>query len=230
MKDEGRGTLMSRLIQTPSGNRRLVILPLVAVLIPLLTSSDLIAQEQTTREYIDIDDAGVHQPAINALKDGGFFDGTECEVGVFCPKEPMTRWVMAVWLMRAEYGSDNLGDTYPLFTDVNQDLWWAPHVLRLAELGITQGCAVFPLRYCPDEPVTRAQMASFLARYLNLDPSPPAGFADTTRSVHAAAIDSIAAAGITKGCATQPLRYCPDEPVTRAQMATLLYRALDTRS
>ena len=34
------------------------------------------------------------------------------------------------------------------------------------------------------------------------------------------------AAGITAGCATVPLRYCPNQSVTRAQMATFLHRAL----
>ena len=31
----------------------------------------------------------------------------------------------------------------------------------------------------------------------------------------------------TAGCATDPLRFCPERPVTRAEMATLLVRALD---
>ena len=47
------------------------------------------------------------------------------------------------------------------------------------------------------------------------------------RGVHAAAIDALYAAGITTGCATEPLRYCPDQPVTRAPMATFLTRALE---
>ena len=54
----------------------------------------------------------------------------------------------------------------------------------------------------------------------------PAGFADTGGDTHEANIDALAAAGITTGCETDPLRYCPDQPVTRAQMATFLHRAL----
>ena len=54
------------------------------------------------------------------------------------------------------------------------------------------------------------------------------GFTDVDPdSTHAANIDAIAAAGITQSCATDPLRYCPDRPVTRAQTATFLTRALD---
>ena len=32
-------------------------------------------------------------------------------------------------------------------------------------------------------------------------------------------------AGITSGCATAPLRYCPTGPVTRGQMAVFLCRS-----
>lgn len=69
-------------------------------------------------------------------------------------------------------------------------------------------------------------MATFLTRALNLDPASQAGFTDTEGNVHAAGIDALASAGITVGCATDPLRYCPDQPVTRAQMATFFHRAL----
>ena len=113
------------------------------------------------------------------------------------------------------------------FTDVDPDSTHAAGIDTLAAAGITVGCATEPLRYCPDSPVTRAQMATFLTRALDLPPAAPAGFTDVNpNSTHAADIDTLAAAGITVGCATEPLRYCPHSPVTRAQMATFLTRAL----
>ena len=45
-------------------------------------------------------------------------------------------------------------------------------IIWLADAGITPGCGAG--RFCPGEPVTREQMASFLARALNL-PRRPAG-------------------------------------------------------
>ena len=104
-----------------------------------------------------------------------------------------------------------------------------PYVERLADLQITVGCKPNPLRFCPDETVTRARMASFLVRAFDLAEAPSAGFADTESSVHEANIDALFAAGITAGCKTDPLRYCPDSPVSRAQMASLLNRGLDSR-
>ena len=99
-------------------------------------------------------------------------------------------------------------------------------IVWLAEQGITRGCAAHA--YCPNDPVTRAQMASLLARALALQAArQQAGFADVDRSsVHAADIEALFAAQITAGCTQQPLQYCPDRPVTRAQMAALLARAL----
>ena len=70
-------------------------------------------------------------------------------------------------------------------------------------------------------------MASFLTRALALPPAEPAVFTDTVGNVHSASIDTLAAEGITLGCATHPALYCPDRPVTRAEMATLLARAVN---
>ena len=98
---------------------------------------------------------------------------------------------------------------------------------RLADLGITQGCSVEPARYCPTDPVTRQQMASFLVRAFRLEPLPGNRFIDVLEgNSHLVAINALAAAGITAGCATEPARYCPDGQTTRAQMATFLARAL----
>ena len=70
-------------------------------------------------------------------------------------------------------------------------------------------------------------MASFLARALDLQASgQPAGFEDVDPgSVHAGNIQALHAAQITTGCAQEPLRYCPERPITRAQMAAFLFRA-----
>ncbi|MCY4368734.1 MAG: S-layer homology domain-containing protein [bacterium] len=116
------------------------------------------------------------------------------------------------------------------FVDVDPGSVHAANIDAVAAAGITVGCDVEPLRFCPDEPVTRAQMATFLVRALDLPTGVTAGFADVDPgSVHAVNIDAVAAAGITGDCGVEPLRFCPDEPVTRARMATFLVRALDLR-
>lgn len=95
----------------------------------------------------------------------------------------------------------------------------------LAETGITQGCG--PRVFCPDDPVTRGQMATFLSRALKLEAPPtPIRFEDTRGHVFENAISKLAHAGITLGCnPPENDRFCPDRSVTRGQMAAFMVRA-----
>jgi hypothetical protein len=103
------------------------------------------------------------------------------------------------------------------------DIEWA------AAEGITVGCnAPFNDFYCPQSPVTRGQMATFLVRTLNLPEASQDFFADDSGNSHEQAINRIAAAGITTGCT--PSTFCPEQSVTREQMASFLVRAFDIAS
>ena len=199
---------------------------LAAVLALLAPAAAAQGSDDTAEGFTDVTE-GVHKPAIDVLGERGLFDNTLCGQQQFCPGDGVERWMMAVWLVRAVDGEDPPPTTESRFADVDTDAWWLPHVERLAELEITAGCKTDPLRYCPDRAVNRAQMASFLVRAFDLQPGPPAGFADVTSgSTHEANIDALAAAGVTVGCRTGPLRYCPGTTVTRAPMATFLARGL----
>src|SRR6185312_5937771 len=110
------------------------------------------------------------------------------------------------------------------FTD-DEGVTGEASINRLAAAGITGGCTTN--HFCPKAPVTRAQMASFLARALDLPPATePNHFDDDDGSTHEAAIDSLAESGITGGCAVR--RFSTDSSVTRAQIAALLFRAFDS--
>ena len=173
----------------------------------------------------DIDLSGERYDAVRALTDDGVLAGTECAPGLFCPGDPIPRWLMAVWLVRVVDGQDPEPVNSSRFGDLDAGHWWAAHVERLAELDITAGCRSEPAQYCPDDPVTRAQMATFLRRAFVLDSAIPQGFDDTGDSVHEADIDALFRAGITSGCSIEPLRFCPRQDTTRAQMALFLDRA-----
>jgi len=89
--------------------------------------------------------------------------------GMFHPNGVVTRADMAEMMVAA---FDNLSPSAPppqgIFTDMGdleEDVIRAAEGLRAA--GVTQGCSASPLRYCPDQPVTRAQMASFFVRAVN---------------------------------------------------------------
>jgi hypothetical protein len=95
---------------------------------------------------------------------GGCGDGT-----TYCPAANVTRAQMAVFLLKAKYGSayippalvDGTG-----FGDVATDYWAATWIKQLAAEGITGGCGGG--NYCPEATVTREQMAIFLVRTFNL--------------------------------------------------------------
>ena len=176
-------------------------------------------------DFSDLDAAGVHNAAVLELATDGVMARTGCGSGKLCPNEPIQRWEMAVWLVRALDGGDPRRVSRSRFEDVDRWQWWARHAERMAQLGVTRGCSAEPLRYCPDDPVTRAQMASFLVRAYQLGRATPAGFDDTGGSVHEVDIDALFAARITVGCSTEPLRYCPRLPTTRGEMATFITRA-----
>ena len=172
------------------------------------------------------DDGSFAEPAFEALAARGIFDRTECGEHRICPDRHLKRSTMAVWLTRAlDYGEPFEVES-SRFADVDSGEWWAGHVERFAELEVTRGCASEPLRYCPAESVNRAQMAAFLVRALRLPDAPSRGFTDIGGNFAENNINALAAAGITAGCSREPLRFCPDQPVTRAQMATFLARAL----
>jgi len=114
------------------------------------------------------------------------------------------------------------------FLDVPETHAFFADVEWLADMGITKGCnPPTDDLFCPDSAVTRAQMAAFLVRALELAATSTDFFIDDDVTVFEADINRLAAAGITKGC-NPPAgdRFCPDSLLTRAQMAALLVRAL----
>jgi hypothetical protein len=113
----------------------------------------------------------------------------------------------------------------PPFSDDDRSV----HQTSIASLhnrGVTQGCT--PRRFCPRRMVTRGQMASFVARTMDYlivarPAHPPDAFVDDTGSVHAPAIDSLAAAEVVAGCGGR--RFCPADHALRGDVAVWLASA-----
>jgi hypothetical protein len=151
------------------------------------------------------------------LNEEGITSG--CGNGKFCPNGSVTRGQMASFLARA-FGLPATGHDY--FGDDNANKH-EDNINRLAAAGITSGCD--DDRFCPDGLVTRAQMATFLAKALELGWTAEDHFWDDDDNPHEANINRFAEAGITSGCGGS--KYCPDGLVTRGQMAAFLHRALE---
>ena len=151
-----------------------------------------------------------------------------CGNGNYCPDASVTREQMAVFLLRSKEGASYVPPACvtPLFADVPCSSPFARWVNELARRSITGGCGGG--NYCPQNPVSRDQMAVFLLAtkeppgYL-----PPACTTPTFNDVpctnpFARWIEELARRGITGGCGNG--NYCPSNPNTRGQMAVFLVK------
>ena len=170
---------------------------------------------------------------IERLYLAGITGGCALNPPQYCPETVVTRAQMAVFLERSIHSSSY----YPPavgsstgFGDVSPTYWAGAWIKQLAADGITGGCGSG--NYCPEAPVTRAQMAVFLlhSKY-GASYSPPAvgsstGFGDVSSTYWVGAwIKQLVIEGITAGCGSGS--YCPEAPVTRAQMAVFLVRTFN---
>lgn len=140
-----------------------------------------------------------------------------CAPGRFCPTENVTRAQMAMFLDRVL----GLPPTSTNFFNDDNGITGEASINRLAESRITGGCG--GTKYCPTANVKRDQMASFLARSLELTGAALDVFTDDDGNTHESNINRIAQAEITGGCGGT--KYCPGDNVTRGQMAAFLRRA-----
>jgi hypothetical protein len=102
----------------------------------------------------------------------------------------------------------------------------------LHQQGYVAGCSAEPLRYCPEETMTRAESAVLVERGIHgagYLPPLPAGptFADVPLEAWFAKwAAGLWEDGYTAGCGTDPLIYCPLEEHTRAEGTVFFLRML----
>lgn len=165
----------------------------------------------------DDDDGTSHEYATVWAVEAGIANGTSATT--YAPTRALQRGQMASLLV-ATFQIPAASDPHG-FEDVADDNAHRDAIAALAESGITSGTSA--TTFGPSEPVTRAQMATFLAKAAGWDRTGTPEFSDVSASnTHAGAIAAIADEGVTSGCGGD--RYCPDEAVSRGQMASFLYR------
>jgi hypothetical protein len=168
---------------------------------------------------------------IGALYAAGITTGCDTAPPMYCPDQTVSRAEMPVFLLRGIHGAQYTPPAATgIFADVAISGGLASWVEQLFVERITTGCDTNPARYCPEQPVSRAEMAVFLLRSkYGAGYQPPAAegmFADVPLDhPFVRWIEQLAREGITSGCGTGPALYCPDQPVTRGQMAVFLVRA-----
>jgi SpoIID/LytB domain protein len=187
----------------------------------LLPSQQLTSVE--TASNVPLTDLGGsgHVDAIRFAYEAGITRGlTDTR---FEPRRAVTREQMASFIDRTFELPPGDGGR---FDDVPAGSQHAAAIGALAGAGITEGCR--ERSFCPRDPVTREQMASFLVRAAGFPPAGTPPFLDVgAGSTHGGAVAALAASGVTEGCRDD--HFCPRDPVTRAQMTTFLYRTVRSR-
>ena len=123
----------------------------------------------------------------------------------FCPTSPVRRDQMAVFLLKIAHGAAYVPPACSgEFGDVPCPGLFANWIEQLAAEGITAGCAGG--NYCPNAPVSRAQMSVFLLKVEHggayVPPACVSVFGDVVcPSLFAPWIEQLYGEGITAGCA-----------------------------
>lgn len=198
----------------------------IRVLSASATSFSVRVSAQGSGTFLD-DDRNIHEPNIEAIAAAAITAGCNQAGDLYCPSRQVTRAEMAAFLIRAMGLEGQFVPYQGTFSDVPQGQWYTPYVETLAATGVTTGYQ--DGTYRPGASVSRAEMAVFLVRaFSGATPGPAAGiFSDVPASAwYASHAEQIYAEGVTAGCKTKPLSYCPVDPVLRDQMASFLARAL----
>ena len=177
------------------------------------------------------------------------FNGGRLTISIpYIPEKGEDTSTLAVWYIRDDVSIENKGGSYDAksgcfvfetdhlsryllvhteqamdFTDVPADAWYAGAVAWAVEQGITSGTS--DTTFSPNVSCTRAQMVTFLWRASG-SPEITGANPFTDVSSDAYYYDAVLWAveqGITGG--TGDGKFSPDDPCTRAQMATFLWRA-----
>jgi RHS repeat-associated protein len=163
------------------------------------------------------------------------FAGSGERIAKFPARGSVLRREMARYVAEANILAK--GWTLPACTQVFADVPCsdpdARHIKLVYEKGVTAGCNANPALYCPDSTLTRAQMSVFLVRGYKPDgfaPPPCQGlFQDVACGGPYAAfapwIEQLYRDGVTAGCGTGPLRFCPANGVGEWEMLVWLAKA-----
>lgn len=167
--------------------------------------------------FSDVPSGSYYATAVDWMSGNGITTGTSSTT--FSPDDRVTRSQFAtfLWRLAGEPAGSSAG-----FSDVPSSAYYAQAVSWMASTGITTGTSA--TTFSPNATLTRAQAATFIWRFAG-SPSVSGGadFVDVSDSSFAAdAIEWKSATGITTG--TSPTTFSPDDPLTRGQAATFLYR------
>jgi hypothetical protein len=120
------------------------------------------------------------------------------------------------------------------FSDVDIDHPYHEEIMTLVQLGYFAGCGQDPVAFCPDRALTRAEAAVLFGRLIYSQKSAPdlpdqQVFVDLPSMGDGSWATPWAVAlwqdGFLSECDHDPLRFCPDAPLSRVDSVILMLRA-----
>ncbi|WP_171717492.1 S-layer homology domain-containing protein [Paenibacillus phytohabitans] len=109
-----------------------------------------------------------------------------------------------------------------MFRDISASHWAAAAIQSMVAKQVVTGTS--DLDFSPNQNVTRAEFAAFIARSLGLKSGSAGSFTDVTSTKwYAGEIAAAAEAGIVTG--TSGSSFAPDQPITRQEMVAMLMKA-----
>lgn len=173
--------------------------------------TDVSSAAPSTTRYGDVSSRSVHANSIETVSVRGLVDA--CGTARYCPGSAVTRGEFAGMLVRA-LALPTGAQGASRFNDVSGATATAAEALAAA--GLTSGCGAG--RFCPNDRLSREQLATFFAGALELSPR-TTSFSDVGRT-HGGSVGALERAGIVNGCTRT--EYCPHDVVNRAQTASML--------
>lgn len=172
-----------------------------------------------------------HSRAIDCLAPAGWNVVRGQDDGNYNPLGNVGRGQMASFIIRSleRAGVELPEEPGQHFSDV-EGTAHDRAINQLAELGLVDGYDDGTFR--PGVPVTRAQMATFIAGMLTevgyvLPEDAGSHFSDVGTGVHSASINKLAEIDVVRGTDHERRLYSPGRSVTRAQMASFIARSLN---
>ncbi len=177
---------------------------------------------------------------LHGTQSGGSVDGVQIEVPYSLLDDARRSILVRLmaeaivgWMDQAYgFGLASHGPICSGFADVRLDDPGSVAVATLAQVGGLPACGQSPRKLCPSEPLSRAEAAEAVWRLIDRAGAPPvtdegSAYADLpTDPAKRVAIEALSRRGLLQACAVEPVKYCPEQPETRAEAAFIGMRLL----
>lgn len=213
---------------------------LLAVL--MLTALMPVSALAASLPFKDVPADAWYYPVVKTAYEKGITNGTSHTT--FEPNATVTREMFLVMLYRAaDVRLDGFHRMFPnweeesiqksYFSDVEKDAWYAETVCLAKEMDVTTG--VDATHFGVGQPITREQMATFAARFMEVRKhvalkdaeNPVKAFSDADQISDWAkdAVEAMRVSGVMQGDAQQRLH--PQDHATRAEAVAVVLRLVD---